>query len=540
MPYQPLERWHLAVNLAGAPITPVGQVAVEQREGKATLADLDFFPTPPLDLPALTGQSLVIDVVDETRSITVRRFTGKVDTPEYDPNTGRVHLTASDVLAATVGALSVAEVDTLTGAEAQWSAHVFSPNPTRWQYALDRMSTRPASLDADAYGVPRVTDWAAKATPDLAFTDADVVDGTPRLTLPSRQAIRNKIACTFTYVYPRLALRKCRYTWAWNHLGNVGCPLARDQLVWPVRQMIQEAAENTGWQVQGISYTYIRDWLSADCNGNFYTYGPANPDTDGVSDAVITIQRRYAQTVHEVYAITMQADQGIAQQGELTDAMQAALEVRFDSQAWEDSADMLPAVTVSGDYGEDSVDMTTQAEDGRAVADAALSCLLARGRAALLASHRQTSRPFTVHADPAMDVAHTYQVWFSGKTNKGKCRGLRFEFDTATGRAHAVLDLAISGTWAVGLPPDDDGYAPPTPPAKDPPDTTTDPITATWGTYTADGDEPGLHTTTATLWGTPRFVVRGPVIQDADRDWAEITHTETRSVPIPQDLLEYT
>src|SRR5690606_2794495 len=77
--------------------------------------------------------------------------------------------TCSDQSQEQVEALSAAQVDALVGG--QWSVDVFQPVEGRshWDYALERMGTRTASLECDAYGVPRVTSWYAKPVADFMF-----------------------------------------------------------------------------------------------------------------------------------------------------------------------------------------------------------------------------------------------------------------------------------------------------------------------------------------------------------------------------------
>ena len=112
---------------------------------------------------ALTGQTVELyyrDWVDGAWREELC-FKGWVIRPQFTLQTRILDCECSDRQQEIVEAMDVAAIDALVGG--LWSADVFEPveGRSRWDYAMERMSTQAASLQCSVEGDLQVTPWAA-------------------------------------------------------------------------------------------------------------------------------------------------------------------------------------------------------------------------------------------------------------------------------------------------------------------------------------------------------------------------------------------
>ena len=90
---------------------------------------------------------------------------GQITGPQFNLQTRVLSCECSDRLNEIVEAMDVAGIDAITGG--LWSADVFEEveGRSRWDYASERMSTRPASLQLSLEGALQVTEWAPTPEP---------------------------------------------------------------------------------------------------------------------------------------------------------------------------------------------------------------------------------------------------------------------------------------------------------------------------------------------------------------------------------------
>ncbi|MTD34104.1 Ig-like domain-containing protein [Paludibacterium denitrificans] len=181
----------IRVQLGGADVSDriTGEVVIEAEESMSRVASLKLVSQGDT-LAGLAGASLRIEVKPTAASAWVRRFTGTVAVPDFDPDNGLITLHATDGRRDMLAGSSRADIDALIGG--YWSRAVFPRYADSLQYANDRLSTVAAALDLDVYGNPRLTPWAG-LSPSLVVTDAQVLDGSLTIHPVARQSVINCI-----------------------------------------------------------------------------------------------------------------------------------------------------------------------------------------------------------------------------------------------------------------------------------------------------------------------------------------------------------
>lgn len=551
--------WVPRVTLGGVDVTArcTGRIHVEAEEGAARVAEFSLTPTgAPFSAVALLGQAVTIDFSKSDAAhamlTPVRLFTGRVADPQWDATNGITSLRCADSLIESVDAASRASLDALI-AGARWSPHVFDEALQGWDYAQALLSTVPTAVDCDAGGALRMTAWAAKTTPDWTITAP--IYQSERLELGAWRDFTNVVTVDFGYRYPVLAKRQLLIDWKYHGYGT--CPTALGiPVVTPTMPTVLSAIDATGWEHSIVSEHKTNIWDTL------------------VDDAQWRMWRRYAQTLTERYQLRVSAPGSESLFGEQAATVSAHLEVDFDAAAWEQDPDALPAFTIQS-HGEERLSMTSQAEDGRAVADQAIETLIVKARRQILAAHRAHRMRFAVPLNPLLDLPHTIRLQGARITAKGKVSHLVHTMDLYSGEATTEVTLLLSGSGYVGGQADTP-VAAPAPPAIPVPVPTG--LRVTWGSQIQLYDALGGNTIypagfPAIDWEMPgfavilneyglvspdlpekppisefggvtfaasenQFLVAAPEIPSADRDPAEaVQQSATFEVAIPEDEL---
>lgn len=172
----PATGWDVRVLVGGADLSDrvEGELEIEAEEGAARIASVVLSLAAGDSLASFGGKSLVIDVQPMIGGVWVRRFTGKVSLPQFDLEAGRVTLHGTDNRHELLAQSSRSALAALLGG--YWSDHVGGEAANSLQYAEGRLETVVGSFDLDAYGNPRLTDWAM-AGQTATVTDDDIKDG---------------------------------------------------------------------------------------------------------------------------------------------------------------------------------------------------------------------------------------------------------------------------------------------------------------------------------------------------------------------------
>lgn len=450
-------RWTASVTLDGLDVSArlTGVITVSAEEGAARLARFALLPAAgTVDPLAWTGSPVTLDVVRVAGAVTapVRVFTGRVDVAEYDPITRLVAFNCTDDLQNVVAALDKADIDALVAGRYHVAAQ--GDIDEHWAYAQARLESRAASLDANAYAGPRVTDWDGLAT-WRTFDEADLLDGSLSVELPRRRDLVNRVDVAYEYRHHRLRDRRASISFAASIQGADA--LASGYRL-PQRSEIEAALSGCGWQVvstafnAGYTYVKISDPTGAPPggSGDWWMVGGG-----GVASFSARLAQRHAQTVTESYALTVCAPDSIAANGALAVPLRGALASTWNPEKWEQDLAELPALNdAEQDYAPDYA---------RAESDAAIQTLVDMARVKILASHRHARASGAVPCLPEVDLDKAARFDTVTLDATGKIAAFDHRLDLQSGSATTTITLALSGIAAGGITPSTPVAAPAAP-----------------------------------------------------------------------------
>lgn len=552
--------WQAWVTLGGVDVTArlVGSITVDREEGAAGVADFALFYPPGDVVPVdITSRAVTIDLVSTAQGSTTqtRLYTGIAAEPTWNALSRTLSVTCTDNLQQRVEALSVAAVDALVGG--QWNADVFDPleSRSRWDYALERLQSLPASLDCSAVGDLRVTSWYASQAAHYVFGPGATLYESIGVDLAQLSSVTNRVELEITYRYSRF--REYRQVYQWSHPGTSGmsgiggfCAWRTDSSELPSLDMVIDSVADAGQMCVDASLYRLPLSMPNPCgDGSPWI----NTNADLLLGATWTGATRWVQTVTETYSLTLATTAGQEAGRQVISRSGTSFEIEAP-EGWEDSLKPLKteeggdtpageAVVALGDPGD---------RDDEARRSAALNLQLAMAHTEIIAAHRQTRVTWSAPTPMVLgiDLIHTLEIDDQYVRARGKCsrRVDTLDFDSGS----CITDLTISVMRGGGendplTIPARPGALPP--PVEPPPggvisDTLPtqlggkftspvydDAMDGFSGNYSASQD--------ATLEVFPRLMkVEASEILSADRDEHTATAAQLYRVGIPNDLLE--
>lgn len=533
-------RWTLALIVGGVDVTSLlsGSVEIDREEGAAGVASFSlFYPVGEAVPVELITQAITIDYITETGGVMsqARRYTGFVTEPAWDPVSRLMRIDCSDRVQFRVEAMPLEQIDALVGG--YWSVDLFEPaeGRSRWDYALERLGTRPVSLDCSREGELRVSSWYATEAPAFVFAAGSTVYQSVEVELAQLSAATNRVELEFSYRYSRLWQRNQRYSWL-VPAGNF-CNWRINTHDLPTIDMIESAATDGGQTMINPDYVLLPPSAPDPC----FTGAPwINNFTDLLVSAAWTGARRWTQTVTETYRFALATPAGEIEGAQTVARDSASLQIEADRiEAWTDDP------IKGGVSGYDDV-------HDEARRQAAGLCALHQARVTIIDAHRRTTVSWAVPTSQvlACDLTHTLRLE-DGMRAQGKCRRVVDSFDLLSGLALTTLSIAVMRGGGVsdplvvparlGLAPADPGGAPIDAPTDALPsqigglstspeyDPTRDGFS---GNYTAIDNDVGQEPYPRDMRATARE------IPAEVRDEAALTADVLIRVGIPNDLLE--
>lgn len=518
----------------------VGEPQVDREEGAAGICSFELcLPAGPVTPTDWKGRSVALDYIGTMAGVTTeqRLFTGRVADPSWNRTTRTLSCTCSDQLQQRVEAMEISAIDALVGG--YWSEDVFEPvaGRSRWDYAQERLSTRAASMDCDAYGSVRVTSWYAAAQPDFTFGAGSTVYDSLDVQLSDLSAQINCVEIEGDYRFQRLWQQNQQYGWEHPELGGFSgiqgfCMWLRNTSELPTKEMLRSAVSGAGYSVISEGYQTLPP-SGVYCIPPIGWAASSNHDELVLRGAVIGA-RRWAQSVTEQYRLRVEADASIAAVGEVIERQGASVAVGEDrADAWESDP---PTYGTSG-----HIDVRDEPRRHRM-----LTTLLQQARVSIISAHRGSRLSWDVPASwvTGLDLRHTVQLDDQGARALGKVCRLGHRLNLETGEAMSTVTIAVmrgGGTTSDTLTPP--AYST----AEDPED---------WGdlpggslpTQLADGvDDPEYDDELEGFAGNysmssgaypRRFDVTSIELDESLRDEHQAEITATYRVAIPNDLLE--
>ncbi|WNF45811.1 hypothetical protein RHP75_15710 [Pseudomonas sp. SG20056] len=425
--------WRERVLLGGVDISDqlVEGWDSDREESAAGVGRIAFYlPPGPVTPSDWVGRDVTIDYISTTAGLTTeaRMLTGKVVTPIWDASSRVMTCECSDQLQQRVEGMPIEEINTLTAGT--WSPDVFEPaeGRSRWEYAQERMSTRTASLDCDAYGVPRVTSWYAIA-PAFVFGPGQVLDGTQACDPADLSRMTNKVVIEADYRYVRLRQRNERFSWVGGGFCGWYFPDSKEL---PTVAMVKDAVAGAGGQLLAdFSWDLLWPSMPDPCliGVPWTNYYEAEELLLGAS---FGMGRRWAQSVTERYQLNVVVPSSIDVAGEVIERTGGALDIEsLLAEAWADAP-----------FSDGISSHTDERDESRRVLF--LVVQLRQGVAIVVRTHRGTTVSWQVPTSMAMgiDLTHTLELDDLIKA-RGKCVRIATRADYQSGAAITTLTIAL-------------------------------------------------------------------------------------------------
>lgn len=423
--------WTAVIKLAGVDVSAdcQGYQLSGSESGDLVASFAVYLGGGPVDLRGFAGQEVTIDfVVLGSPNIVSRRFTGALVEPEFDVLTRLLSCQATTRLEDAIDAMELADIDLFVGG--YWSPDVFedAAGRSRWDYAQERLSSRPAAMNADRFGAARITSWYPAGVAYEFAPGAEVFQSVDVALAPLSDTI-NVYELEADYRYSRY--RQRNQPFSWTH------PLApfeswrADSTELPDAAMIEDATEAAGWFVSQSNWDRLP--------GTDVTLDPPwrNENTDLLLAAEWTASLRWTQRGVEQYRIRLEVPAAVAAVGEVIERARVVLDTDTDGDSiWEvNSGDELPS--------EDELAELPKRDQERL--ESALECAMHIGRTAIMAAQRANLVTWKVPLAHALGIDLGQRVRLRGvATVTGTVVGLDEAAEFETGLAELTISIAVS------------------------------------------------------------------------------------------------
>lgn len=473
--------WTLKCVVGGTDISGLltGDISVEYEEDASGLATIVLHPN--------TGAILLTDYVAKPITLTYQQvnsagtvlyeqllFRGYVSDPLYEPAPGTLTLECTTDLQGALDNQARAEIEALTAGS--WSPFVFEEGAQGYDYAMDRMRTRAASMWHSPGGII-ITDWAAKETADIELADSQIVAESISYENASRRDLLNKVGITFDYRFQRQRQRTINVVFG---VDSTFCNFLINGFNLPQRSMIETISSGGGWYLQGaVNYVdlpptgYYRCFpFAPGSSAKYIGWGNLvggllldDPDTDLLCwGASWKVAKRWGQSITERYSIAISAPQSRSGNGDIAKTESYSMTCDQDISDWiEDERFQGTGVkedfAIVGDsydggsyvLGDVARDATDDELTGRDAADLAREVMIAAAVTDVLQAHRSTRLRFMSTFQPFINLTKTVRIDTDHVTAKGKVRRTTHKFGINSGEASTEVELAISRHFGSGL-----------------------------------------------------------------------------------------
>lgn len=545
--------WDVRVMLDGVDVSHLltGTVMVDLERDAAAVAEFTLLLDPgPVNPLANLGKPVAVYYRDWAAGSwsEVLLFEGSVIRPDFDPVNRMVRCDCSDRLQDLLEAMTVEEIDALVGG--LWSADLFEApaGRPRWDYAQERKSSRPYTLQKRPGGAIEMLPLETSAP--AFYMGSGVTMDQSLVWQPVELSQRlNVVELVAEYRYANLRQRHQRYVWEHPDVEGLAPQdgfcflygLGGSEV--PDIEMITEETLSAGFQtiLQGADWRRVPlSGAGASCDPPFI-WSNVYPDLLLAADWSGAV--RWAQPVVERYTIRIEAPASVATAGEVLQRDQIAA----DSSELDRVAEFEAAEYTAPDPDavEDALgDWVVAVREADRWAEA-LQCALSVNRTAILLAHRGNRLSYQMPTTDVMGLRleHTAKVEDQYARCQAPVWSLIHELDIDSQTALTTITLAVSqGGGTVTDPLVMPSALPNTPDGSPNPA-----ITLPSYIYTGFGEEidetqPGFYgnySSVITPMVQRRLVLPAPEIPAEHRDEFVTETAVTYRVAIPNDLMEF-
>lgn len=522
--------WTAIVKIDDVDVTArvVGDIQVEANEGAARIANFTFRPAngTTVDLSSWTARAVTIEVADNstgTPRYAQRLFTGVIDTTRLDMSSRLLAFDCTDDLQGRCDALNTTALAALIAGYA--SPVVFDATATGWSFAIDQLSTVPASLDISPVGELRLTPWQAKSVADIVLDADRAGDGSIQVSIADRAGLINSVTVEFDYRFPRVKAEM--YSVEFTAVDMTGfAQWVLDRKYFLQRAQVNAAIEAAGATIASIIYTPLPTSIIA-VGAGYFTPSAADLELCMGFSAAVTFD--YAQTTEEQHRIAVVNAKSVDLVGTRASTVSGALEGAYPDLVAVESGIRLFRAEITKTPPQDmavavlnsttSADASLSTETNRAAANAAMEALIAMAKVSIHASHRRNRVSVTVPLFTAIDLDKTLRIDADHVVAQGKCARVVHTLSPDTGVATSELQIAVCALAGTGY--------------SHPEDATLAPTGSTAGSTALTG--PVQVTFNAGENEDHVLAVVFPGVEDAERANAVIALPSTRAAAIAED-----
>lgn len=330
--------WYATVRIGVIDVSSrlVGALQISGGEAEARLASFSLIPNSVSELDAFDSAPVTIDLTlfRPGQTATYRRFTGRVETVDFQPAERLVSISCRDGYQERIKAIgSAAEAAALMGGLAVSDQKILpwndsEPDPVGYFNTL--LQTMRGSVAIDSSGLWRAIPWDI-GSPAATFTSGDVLDNSVTLSRPNRADVPVSIVATLNHRFYRLHAAALNVQWT----GVDRYDLVVDGLPTAPKSMIMAALNGaSGWLIKGDVVM-----TEPPVGGSLVQVGPHSVSyLTSAQQAALTCQsfqawmyRRWYQQVEVRYRVTINTG-GASERDE---SITASIESTFDADAWE-------------------------------------------------------------------------------------------------------------------------------------------------------------------------------------------------------------
>lgn len=553
----PSGRWRAVVVLDGVDVSDRlhGSVSVQIAADAAATAEFSILPAAPLQPLSLIGRAVRIAFAQVDGSNAQTLFSGVVDVPVIDLFSGVVQCRCHDQAQEVWSNTPRETIDALVGG--RWHVAVSGEPDDNHAYLQQRIASVGASWALDPLQRPRVIPWSA-ADRTITVRQADIVDGSLSVDLPSRERLRTRIVCRMQYRYTRLRRRGvvAQYSEPLSFFQPLLSPtgvVLRESRVFLTADMVHGAASAPGgWELQGeikIAHPPVGEWnLGTGLDPYMYIISPRVAPTLALGFTA-RYATRWTQSVTEDYTDTVVWPAAETQIGQpVQEEIGATLDAEFDQRDWTFDSSVEPRI-VGTAVGDTVIPWQPDGAD-RAACNEVRRTLLDQAWVRLWSASRSGRVRFALPCRPDLWLDTRVALETSRLRAQGLIADIEHTLDMGSGEAITSISLAV------GLPGSTSAAHPEWTLSPPPVDTYSAPASAlsfeigtyVGGTASAPPYDPETMIGFVTNEEGPtvegreyyphQLSIRSPGIEAEVRDPLDLAAEVTHEVTVPTDLLE--